>query len=119
MDEDQRIHEELREQYSLQEHRMHILTSELEETRVSLESNERARKQAESELIDVTERYNQLSVQNAALSGLKRKLETENEQMRGELDDALAEARNADDRAKKAVGDVSTHVTLLYNFKYK
>ena len=48
-----------------------------------------------------------ISAQNSALSGAKRKLETENEQIRGELEEALAEARNADERAKKAVGDVS------------
>lgn len=44
MDEDQRIHEELREQYSHQERKLNILISELEEVRSSLESNERARK---------------------------------------------------------------------------
>lgn len=44
MDEDQRIHDELREQYSIQERKLNILLSELEETRSSLESNERARK---------------------------------------------------------------------------
>jgi len=44
MDEDQRIHEELREQFGLQERKINIITSELEELRAALESNERARK---------------------------------------------------------------------------
>ena len=50
---------------------------------------------------------NNLSAQNSALSSARRKLETENEQIRAELDEALAEAKGADERAKKAVADVS------------
>nr|XP_039265787.1 LOW QUALITY PROTEIN: myosin-16-like [Styela clava] len=107
MDEDQKNPEELREQYSIQERKLNILISELEEVRSSLESNERARKIAESELLEITERVNLMSAQNSALSSAKRKLETENDQMRGELEEALAEARNADERAKKAVGDAA------------
>lgn len=107
MDEDQRIHEEMREQYSVQERKLNILISELEEVRSSLESNERARKIAEQELIEITERVNMMSAHNSALASAKRKLETENEQIRSELEEALAEARNADERAKKAVGDAA------------
>jgi len=44
MDEDQRIHEELREQYSNQERKLTIITSEYEESKSALEANERARK---------------------------------------------------------------------------
>merc|ERR1712038_1365711 len=69
------------------------------------EANERARKQAEGELLEVTDRVNNLSAQNSALSSARRKLETENEQMRAELDEALAESKAADERAKKAVAD--------------
>ena len=44
MDEDQRIHEELREQYSIQERKLTIITTEYEESKSALEANERARK---------------------------------------------------------------------------
>ena len=44
MDEDQRIHEEIREQYSVQERKLTIITSEYEETKSALEANERSRK---------------------------------------------------------------------------
>merc|ERR1739838_618275 len=77
--------------------------SELDETRNALEANERARKQAENELLEVTDRVNNLSAQNSALSSARRKLETESEQMRAELDEALAEAKSADERAKKTL----------------
>ena len=44
MDEDQRIHEELREQFGHQERKLTIIMSDYEETKSALESNERARK---------------------------------------------------------------------------
>ena len=65
-------------------------------------------KQAEGELLEVSDRVNNLSAQNSALSSARRKLETENEQIRAELDEALAESKGADERAKKAVADVSS-----------
>merc|ERR1712121_187536 len=105
MDEDARNHEELREQFSIQERKLTIVMTELDETRSALEANERARKQAEAELLEVTDRVNNLSAQNSALSSARRKLETENEQMRAELDEALSEVKGADERAKKAVSD--------------
>merc|ERR1719427_749245 len=105
MDDAARNHEELREQYSISERKLTIVMSELDETRNALEANERARKQAEAELLEVTDRVNGLSAQNSALSSARRKLETESEQMRAELDEALAESKAADERAKKAVAD--------------
>merc|ERR1739838_829842 len=105
IDDEARNHEELREQFSIQERKLTIVMSELDETRNALEANERARKQAENELLEVTDRVNNLSAQNSALSSARRKLETEGEQMSAELDEALAEAKAADERAKKAVSD--------------
>merc|ERR1712168_738605 len=68
----------------------------------------RSKKKFESQLNDVEmqpDRVNNLSAQNSALSSARRKLETENEQMRAELDEALSEVKGADERAKKAVAD--------------
>merc|ERR1712176_141867 len=105
MDYDSRNNEEMREQFGIQERKLTIVMTELDETRNALEANERARKQAETELLEVTDRANNLSAQNSALSSARRKLETEAEQMRAELDEALAENKAADERAKKAVAD--------------
>lgn len=63
MDEDARVHEELREQYNLQERRLCLMQTEIEEVRSGLEASERSRKLLEQELVDVTERHNELSVQ--------------------------------------------------------
>lgn len=63
MDEDARLHDELREKYSLQERRMCLMQGEMEELRGGLEASERARKQIEQELVDMTERFNEISMQ--------------------------------------------------------
>merc|ERR1739838_141074 len=73
MDNDAIGYEELREQFTIQERKLTIVMSELSETRSGLESNERARKQAENELLEVTDRVNNLSAQNSALSSARRK----------------------------------------------
>ena len=44
IDEDQRKYEEMREQFVIQERKLKIVITELDETRNALESNERARK---------------------------------------------------------------------------
>merc|ERR1712183_92912 len=72
-----------------------IVMAELDETRNALESNERARKQAEVELLDLTDRINNLSVQNSALSSARRKLEAENGQLISELDESNSQANDA------------------------
>lgn len=63
MDEDARVHDELREQYNLQERRLCLMQTEIEEVRSGLEASERSRKLLEQELVDVTEHHNELSVQ--------------------------------------------------------
>lgn len=78
-----------------------------------------AGKHAESELLEVTERINGLSAQNSALTSARRKLETDNDQLRSELEEALAEAKNADERAKKATTDVSLIKFMLQNLSKK
>lgn len=63
MDEDARQHEELREQYNLQERRLSLLQTELEEVRSGLEGSERSRKLLEQEVVEITERHNEVNIQ--------------------------------------------------------
>lgn len=55
--------EELKEQVAILERRNNLLAAELEELRAMLEQNDRARKLAEHELLDSTERVNLLHSQ--------------------------------------------------------
>lgn len=48
-----------------------------------------------------------LVVQNTAMLNQKKKLETDLSVLVGEVDDAVQESRSAEDKAKKAITDVS------------
>lgn len=127
------------------ERRNNLLAAEMEELRALLEQNDRARKLAEHELLEATERVNllhsqastvkttlkrgvrQLSskfqvnrrvimttvvnfngfvFQNTSLISQKKKLENDLSTLSNEVDDAVQECRNAEDKAKKAITDV-------------
>ncbi|XP_040918611.1 myosin-16-like [Toxotes jaculatrix] len=107
MDEDARQHEELREKYSLQERRLCLMQGEMEELRGGLEASERARKQIEQELVDTTERFNEIKMQNQSLTILKRKLEADLARLSSENEELISEFRSAEERAKKAVTDAT------------
>ena len=50
--------------------------------------------------------------QNTSLINTKKKLETDISQIKGEMEDIVKEARNAEEKAKKAITDVS-RVTFM------
>ncbi|XP_067319912.1 myosin-4-like [Anolis sagrei] len=99
--------EDLKEQLALVERRNTLMTTELEEMRMALEQTERARKVCEQELTDASERVQLLHSQNTSLLNTKKKLETDLAQFQGEIDDAIQEARNAEEKAKKAITDAA------------
>lgn len=49
-----------------------------------------------------------LATQNTSLLNTKKKLEADLVQVQGEVDDTVQEARNAEEKAKKAITDVSS-----------
>ncbi|KAM9798824.1 myosin, heavy chain 7B, cardiac muscle, beta a [Syngnathus typhle] len=99
--------EELREQVAMTERRNNLLAAEVEELRVLLEQNDRARKLAENELLEASERVNLLHSQNTGLINQKKKLESDLSMLSGEVDDAVQECRNAEEKAKKAITDAA------------
>uniref|UniRef100_A0A8W4FFN5 Myosin heavy chain 16 n=1 Tax=Sus scrofa TaxID=9823 RepID=A0A8W4FFN5_PIG len=107
MDKDARQHEELRQQYNLQERRLSLLQTELEDVRSALEGSERSRKLLQQEVVEVTERHNELNVQNQSLLAVKRKLESDVQHISYEHEELISEFRSADERAKKATIDAT------------
>lgn len=55
-----------------------------------------------------------LSLQNTSLLNSKRKLDADVTHLQGEVEDAIQEARNAEEKAKKAITDVNMHFTSNY-----
>ncbi|KAL4707989.1 hypothetical protein ACJJTC_010605 [Scirpophaga incertulas] len=107
LEEEQRARDDAREQLGISERRANALQNELEESRTLLEQADRARRQAEAELGDAHEQLNELSAQNASLSAAKRKLESELQTLHSDLDELLNEAKNSEEKAKKAMVDAA------------
>ncbi|CAH4028638.1 unnamed protein product [Pieris brassicae] len=107
LEEEQRARDDAREQLGISERRANALQNELEESRTLLEQADRARRQAEQELGDAHEQLNDLSAQSASLSAAKRKLESELQTLHSDLDELLNEAKNSEEKAKKAMVDAA------------
>ncbi|KAM7035654.1 myosin-1B isoform 1-T1 [Acridotheres tristis] len=107
LDDALRTQDDLKEQVAMVERRANLLQAEVEELRAALEQTERSRKVAEQELMDASERVQLLHSQNTSLINTKKKLETDIAQIQGEMEDTIQEARNAEEKAKKAITDAA------------
>ncbi|XP_067145161.1 myosin heavy chain, muscle-like isoform X10 [Centruroides vittatus] len=107
LEEEQRARDEIREQYAMSERHCSTLQGELEESRQLLEQSDRQRRSAESELSDMHDQMNELSAQHASISMAKRKLEGEMQALHADLDEMLNEAKQSEEKAKKAMVDAA------------
>ncbi|XP_012254789.1 myosin heavy chain, muscle isoform X12 [Athalia rosae] len=107
LEEEQRARDDARELLGISERRANALQNELEESRTLLEQADRGRRQAEQELGDAHEQLNEIGAQNASISAAKRKLESELQTLHSDLDELLNEAKNSEEKAKKAMVDAA------------
>ncbi|XP_077939042.1 myosin heavy chain, fast skeletal muscle-like [Gasterosteus aculeatus] len=107
LDDAVRAQEDFKEQAAMVDRRNGLMMAEIEELRAALEQTERSRKTAEQELVDASERVGLLHSQNTSLMNTKKKLESDLVQVQGEVDDTVQEARNAEEKAKKAITDAA------------
>ncbi|XP_075626625.1 myosin-1B [Balearica regulorum gibbericeps] len=107
LDDALRTQEDLKEQVVMVDRRANLLQAEIEELRAALEQTERCRKVAEQELLDASERLQLLHTQNTSLINTKKKLETDIAQIQSEMEETVQEARNAEEKAKKAITDAA------------
>uniref|UniRef100_A0A4W4HML6 Myosin heavy chain 7 n=1 Tax=Electrophorus electricus TaxID=8005 RepID=A0A4W4HML6_ELEEL len=107
LDDALRGNDDLKENIAIVERRNNLLQAELDELRSLVEQTERGRKLAEQELLDVTERVQLLHSQNTSLLNQKKKLEGDTSQLQTEVEEALQECRNAEEKAKKAITDAA------------
>ncbi|XP_053086627.1 myosin heavy chain, fast skeletal muscle-like [Pangasianodon hypophthalmus] len=107
LDDALRGQEDMKEQVAMVERRNTLMLAEIEELRAALEQTERGRKVAEQELIDASERVGLLHSQNTSLLNTKKKLEGDLVQIQSEVEDTVQEARNAEEKAKKAITDAA------------
>ncbi|XP_072549161.1 myosin-4-like [Salminus brasiliensis] len=107
LDDASRHNDDMKEQAAMAERRSTLMQAEIEEIRAALEQTERSRKVAEQELVDATERVQLLHSQNTSLINSRKKLESDLTQMQNEMEDNIQEARNAEEKAKKAITDAA------------
>ncbi|XP_036445309.1 slow myosin heavy chain 3 [Colossoma macropomum] len=107
LDDALRGNDDLKENIAIVERRNNLLQAELDELRSLVEQTERGRKLAEQELLDVSERVQLLHSQNTSLLNQKKKLEGDTAQLQTEVEEAVQECRNAEEKAKKAITDAA------------
>merc|ERR1712102_273731 len=107
LEEEQRAKEVTRDNLIASDRRAHAAQNALEEARTLLEQADRARRMTEQELSDTNEQLSDLTCQNQAIAGAKRKLESEMQTLHGDLDEMGSEAHISDEKAKKAMVDAA------------
>uniref|UniRef100_A0AAY4AKV6 Myosin-7 n=1 Tax=Denticeps clupeoides TaxID=299321 RepID=A0AAY4AKV6_9TELE len=107
LDDSLRDSDDLKENTAIVERRNTLMQAELEELRNVLEQTERCRKLAEQELLDISERVQLLHSQNTSLLNQKKKQDADISQLQTEVEEAVQECRNAEEKAKKAITDAA------------
>merc|ERR1712113_869220 len=107
LEDEQRGKEVARDQLIAAERKANSVQNALEEARTLLEQADRARRIVEQELSDTNESLSELTCQNQAIAGTKRKLESEMQTIHGDLDEMASELALSDDKAKKAMVDAA------------
>merc|ERR1712050_215076 len=79
----------------------------LEESRALLETADRQRRSAEQDLADTNENLAELGNVNQSIAAAKRKLESEYNQLNGDLDEMTNEAKLSEDKAARAMVDAA------------
>merc|ERR1711881_397973 len=95
------------EKASLADRRANALQGEMEEARALLDSAERGKKQTESELGEARSAVNEMTTVNSRAGAQKRQVEGALHTMQAEIDDMLHQAKNSEEKAKKAMVDAA------------
>merc|ERR1712018_1131647 len=102
-----RQRQEMSEKASLADRRANALAGEMEEARSLLDSAERGKRQTEAELGEARSAVNEMASINSRASGEKRSIESVIHTMHADIDDMLHQAKNSEEKAKKAMVDAA------------
>jgi len=106
-EEESRMRQEMSEKASLADRRAAALQGEMEEARSLLDSAERGKRQIEGELAESRNAVNEMNSINSKASAEKRHIEGLVHTMHAEIDDMLQQAKNSEEKAKKAMVDAA------------
>jgi len=106
-EEESRQRRDIAEKAGLADRRANALQGELEEARALLDSADRGKKQADMELSEARAAVNDMTTINSKASSDKRHLESAIHTMHAEIDDMLHQAKNSEEKSKKAMVDAA------------
>jgi len=106
-EEESRQRRDIAEKAGLADRRANALQGELEESRALLDSADRGKKQADMELSEARAAVNDMTTINSKASSDKRHLESAIHTMHAEIDDMLHQAKNSEEKSKKAMVDAA------------
>merc|ERR1712211_1872 len=99
--------QEVVERATLADRRANALAGEMEEARSLLDSAERGKRQIEAELSESRSAVNEMTSINSKAASDKRAVESAVHTMHAEIDDMLQQAKNSEEKAKKAMVDAA------------
>merc|ERR1712110_1084507 len=105
--EESRVRQEMAEKASLADRRANGLAGEMEEARSMLDTAERGKRQTEAELSEARNAVNEMASINSRAAGEKRSVEGAVHTLHAEIDDMLHQAKNSEEKAKKAMVDAA------------
>merc|ERR1712168_1678776 len=106
-EDEQRAKDIARDALIAADRRANSMQNALEEARTLLEQADRSRRMTEQELSDTNEQLSDLTCQNQAIAGAKRKLEAEMQTLHGDMDEMSSEALLSNEKAKNAMVDAA------------
>merc|ERR1711923_101155 len=106
-EEQARGRQEIQEAVGIAERKANALSGEVEESRALLDSADRAKRQLDAELADARNAVNEMSVINSRATHDKRGVESMIHTLQAEIDDALAQAKNSEEKSKRAMVDAA------------
>jgi len=106
-EQESRLRREMAEKSGLADRRANALQGELEEARALLDSAERGKKQSDMELCEARSAVNDMTTINSKALADKRRIESAIHTMHAEIDDILQQAKNSEEKSKKAMIDAA------------
>merc|ERR1739844_536924 len=106
-EEQARGRQEVMEAVGIAERKAGALSGEVEESRALLDSADRGKRQIDSELADARNAVNEMQIINSKAMHDKRGLESVIHTLQAEIDDALQQAKNSEDKSKRAMVDAA------------
>ncbi len=102
-----RARQEVQEQVGIAERKGNALAGEVEEARALLDTADRSKRQLEGEISDARNSVNEMGVINSKAMHDKRNVESMIHTLHAEIDDMLGQAKNAEEKAKRAMIDAA------------